>query len=52
MTLKNDAKFLKKLTGDLENEMRNLVNFHPSTLKCKNWAFEGILLSKVENILG
>ena len=36
MTLKNDGKFEKKLTCDLKNEMKNLVNFHPSTLKCQN----------------
>ena len=31
MTLKRDAKFEEKLTYDLENDMRNMVNFHQST---------------------
>ena len=28
MTLKSDAKFGEKLTGSLENDMRNMANFH------------------------
>ena len=47
MTLKSDAKFEEKLTSGLENEIRNLENFHRSTRKCQNWDFDGILLSKV-----
>ena len=47
MTLKSDAKFEEKLTSGLENERRNLANFHRSTRKCQNWDFDGILLSKV-----
>ena len=31
MTLKSDPKFEEKLTCGLENEMRNLGNFHQST---------------------
>ena len=50
MNLKIDAKFEEKLTCGLENDMRNLVNFHQSTGKCQNWDFHGILLSKVENV--
>ena len=50
MTLKSDAKFEEKLTCCLENEIRNLTNFHQSTRKCQNWNFDGILLSKVENV--
>ena len=49
-TLKSDAKFEEKLTCGLENDMRNLANFHQSTLECQNWDFDGILLSKVENV--
>ena len=49
MTLKSDAKFEEKLTCGLENDMRNLTNFQPSTQKSQNWDFDGILLSKVEN---
>ena len=48
MTLKSDAKFGEKLNCDLENDMRNLANFHQSTQKSQNWDFDRILLSKVE----
>ena len=30
MTLENDAKFEKKFTCGLENDMKNLGNFHQS----------------------
>ena len=50
MTLKSDAKFDKKLICGLKNDMRNLANFHQSTEKCQNWDFDGVLLSKVENV--
>ena len=50
MTLENDAKFEEKLTCGLKNDMRNLANFHQSTQKCQNWDFDGVLLSKVENV--
>ena len=49
MTLKSHVKFEGKLTCGLENDMSNLANFHQNTLKCQNWYFHGILLSKVEN---
>ena len=49
MTLKSDTKFEEKLTCGLENDMRNLANFHHSTWKSQNWDFDGIRLSKVEN---
>ena len=50
MTLKIDAKIEEKLTGGLENDMRNLPNFYQSTRKSQHWDFDGIFLSKVENI--
>ena len=50
MTLESDAKFDKQLTRSLKNDMRNLANFHQSTRKCQNWDFDGILLSKLENV--
>ena len=31
MTLKGDVKFKGKLTPDLKNDIRNLVNFHASS---------------------
>ena len=50
MTLKIDAKFEEKLSCGLENDMRNLVNFHQSTRKSQNWDFDGFYFSKVENV--
>ena len=50
MTLECDAKFEEKLTCGLENDMRNLANFYQNTQKSQNWDFDGILLSKVENV--
>ena len=50
MTLNWDAKLQEKLTCSLENDMRNLTNFHQSTRKCQNWDFDGVLLPKVENV--
>ena len=43
MTLKIDVKFEEKLTCGLENDMRNMANFHQSTRKSQNWDFDGIL---------
>ena len=51
MTLKSDAKFEEKLTCCLENDMKNLANFHQSTQKCQNWNFAGILLHKLESVV-
>ena len=31
MTLKSDAKFEKKLSCGLKNDMKNLANFHQKT---------------------
>ena len=50
MTLESDVKFEEKLTFGLENNIKNLVNFHKSTCKSQNGDFDGILLSKVVNI--
>ena len=49
MKLKSDAKLEEKLTSGLENDMRNLVDFHQNTCKCQKWDFDVILLSKLEN---
>ena len=52
MTLKGDAKFKRKLTLGLKNEIRNLVNFHASSRKSENFHFDVLLLSieyKVSN---
>ena len=50
MALKIDIKFEGKLTYASKNDMRNLVNLYQSTRKSQNWDFDGILLSKVENV--
>ena len=50
MTLECDAKFQEKLTRGLENDMRNLANFHQSTRNSQNWDFHGILLYRVQNL--
>ena len=49
MTLKCHAKFEENLTCGLENDTRNLANFHQNIWKCQNWDFDGILVSKIEN---
>ena len=49
MIPKSGAKFKEKLTCGLENDLRNLANFHQNTWKCQNWYFHGIVLSQVEN---
>ena len=43
MTLESDSKFEEKLTCGLENNMKNLANFHQSTWKSQNWDFAWIL---------
>ena len=50
MILESDAKFEEKITCGLENDMRNLVNFHQIARKSQNWDFDGVLLSKEANI--
>ena len=50
MALKIDAKFKGKLTFAFKNDIRNLANFHQNTGKSKIWDFDGILLSKVDNV--
>ena len=48
MTLKGDAKSEEKLTCGLENDMRNMANFHQSTWKSQNWDFDGILFDELK----
>ena len=43
MTLKGDAMFFKeKLTGGLNNDRRNFVNFYGNSQKSKNLHFYGL----------
>ena len=46
MTLKSDAKFKEKLTCGFKYDMRNLVNFHPTTQKSKNFTPMGYFCPK------
>ena len=41
MTLKSDTKFKEKLTCSFKYYRRNLVNFHPTTQKSKNFTLMG-----------
>ena len=46
MELKGVATRKRKLTCDLKNDIRNLVNFHASSRKSKILHFDWILLFK------
>ena len=46
MRLKGVPKFKGKLTCSMENDLRNLVKFHPSSGKSENLHFDGLFLSK------
>ena len=50
MELNIGAKLEGKVTCAFKNDMRDLGNFHQSTWKSPNWDFDGILLSKGENL--
>ena len=41
MALKSDAKFKEKLTCGFKYYKSNLVNFHPTTQKSKNFTLMG-----------
>ena len=46
MTLKSDAKFEEKLTLGSKKHMRNMMNFHPTTQKSKNFTLMGYFCPK------
>ena len=50
MALNINATFEGKLTCTFKNDMSTLANFQQSMFKSKNWDFDGILISKVENV--
>ena len=50
MTSKGYAKFKGKLTCGLKNDIRNLVNVHPSSRKYENVLFDGLLLFKAYKV--
>ena len=51
MTLKGDAKFKRKLTCGLKNDIRNLVNFHVGKSRSQNFQFNGLPSSKAYKVL-
>ena len=51
MVRKGVAKFKRKLTSDLKNDIGNLVNFHVSSQKSEGLHFNRILLSKAHKDL-
>ena len=51
MTLKGDAKFKEKLTCDLKNGIKNLVDFHASSHKSGRLHFDRPVLSKANKFL-
>ena len=51
MTLNSDAKFKRKPTCGLKNDIRDLVNFHASFRKSENLHFHWMLLSKAHKDL-
>ena len=46
MTLKSEALFEEKLALGSKKDMRNLVNFHPTTQKSKNFTLIGSFCPK------
>ena len=46
MTLKSDAKSKENLTCDFKYDMKNLVNFHPTTQKSEKSLSMGFSCSK------
>ena len=46
MTLKSDAKFREKLTCGFKYDMKDLVNFHPTTQKSKSFTSMGYFCPK------
>ena len=50
MILKNDAKLEGKMNCGFKTDMKNLVNFHPSTQNSENLHFNRVFLSKEYNV--
>ena len=46
MTLKSNAKFKEKLTCGFKYDIRNLLNFHPTTQKPENFTPMGYFCPK------
>ena len=50
MILKSDAKFEGKMKCGFKNDMKNFVNFHPSTQNSENLPFDRLFLFKEYNV--
>ena len=50
MALKSDAKLKEKLTCGFKYDMTNLVNFHPTTQKSKNFTPMGYFVKQVYEV--
>ena len=48
MTLKSDAKFKEKLTYSFKYDMKDFVNFHPTTQKPKDFTLMGYKCTRFE----
>ena len=50
MTMENDAKSKKELTSQFKTDMRNLMNFDPSTRKSQKFALKWAVFDQGINI--
>ena len=50
MTLKSDAKIKEKRICNFKDDIRNLVNFHPTTQKFENVTFTGSFWPKYKDL--
>ena len=51
VALKSGAKFKRKLTYGLKNDIQNLISFYVSSRKSENLPFDWMLLSKAYKYL-
>ena len=52
MTMKSDSKYKEKLNCDFKSDMRNLMNFHPTTQKSENFFLIGSFCPKYTRFEG
>ena len=50
ITLKSDTEFKEKLACSFKHDMRNLVNFHPTTQMSENFTLMGSFCPKYEGL--
>ena len=50
MTLKSDEKFKEKLICSFKHDIRNLVNFHPTTQKSENFTSMSTFCPKYKDL--